>query len=393
MQYGKIENARVIVLSQQPLRILFFFGVMNRGGAETFVMDVYRHIDRSRIQFDFVVHSHREGHFDREIYELGGRIFHIAAPVWSRLWKYERDVRRILTEYGPFAGVHSQLYYFSGLVLQSAKACGIPIRIANSNSIRDGYRDTPLRTMYRRMMQRKIAACSTHMLGVSTAACKSLFGDDCFASGKVRIVPNGIHTDKYLRLPEDKQQLRRKLGLPEDTLLIGHVGRFDPPKNHRFLLRVFADLLARVPNAHLLLAGDGPLRAEIEQTASRYGIEDRVLLLGVRDDVPDLLAAMDVFVFPSLYEGLGLAAIESQAAGVPSVIARTVPGEVDLGLGLIAFADLEERTDGWVEAILRQRGRGKISRDAIERRIIERNLEISQSSRLLQSIYCSAHNT
>jgi len=378
----------VRTLDQQPYRILHVFGIMNRGGAESFAMDVYRHLDRSVVQFDFVVHSNEAGHFDREIRDLGGRIFVLPSPNQAGAAKYKRELAEVLAKQGPFRGVHSQVYYFSGLVLQVAEACGIPVRIANSNSIQDGRRGSWLRKLYRWYMKSLIIKHSTHLLGVSQEACRSLFGKDCFHSlNKVSVIPNAVNLEKYRFLPQDKAILRNKLSLPATSPIVGHVGRFNAPKNHKFLIEVFAALHQFVPQAQFVLAGDGPLREEIEGLIKERGLEEHVHLLGVREDVPEILGALDVFVFPSLYEGLGLSLVEAQAAGIPSVISNTIPSDVDLGLGLIKAMSLHESPSVWADEIMRRFHHDKQSWETVERHIRDRNYEISELSLKLQSLY------
>jgi len=373
---------------EHPIRILHFFGIMNRGGAESFLMDIYRHLDRNAVQFDFAVHDGQVGHFDAEITELGGRIFVLPSPGKVGVNRYKKEVSRLLAEQGPFHGVHSQVYYFSGLILKVARECGVKVRIANSNSIQDGKSSTLYRRMYRWYMTRLIVKHSTHLLGVSREACKSLFGANCFETmNKVDVIPNAIDLTKFNSLPDDKAILRRKLGLPVPNLLIGHVGRFNPPKNHAFLIEAFAHVHRLEPEARLVLVGDGPLRQEIEALIAANGLQDFVYLLGIRQDVPEILGAMDVFVFPSLYEGLGLSLVEAQAAGVPSVISDTIPADVDLELGLITMLSLKQSPRAWAEEILEQNRKERRNWETVERHIVERNYEIGGSSRKLQALY------
>jgi glycosyltransferase EpsF len=383
----ELNNQKVIQLSQQPLRILFFFGIMNRGGAECFVMDIYRHIDRDKVQFDFVVNDGRRGHFDQEIHDLGGRIFIVSSPGEVGISRYRQQISDVIQEYGPFHGIHSQVYYFSGAILQVASQMAIPVRIANSNSIQDGQRNTWIRKLYRWYMKKLILKHSTNLLGVSREACTSLFGHNCFERDNVTVIPNGINLDNYRKVNIDKSWLRQKLQLPMYSPLIGHVGRFNTPKNHSFLIDVFSCLLKQIPEANLVLVGDGPLRADIEQLIRDKGIENQVHFLGMREDVPEILGALDVFLFPSLYEGLGLALVEAQAAGIPSVASDMIPADVDLGLGLVQFISLQAELEQWVTAIVNYMHTERLSWEAIEQNIRERNYDIKGLSKQLQAIY------
>jgi len=336
----------------QPIRVLHIFGRMNRGGAETFIMHVYRNIDRSRIQFDFAVHSDQPGHYDEEIRSLGGRIFVLPRPHPATLPAYWRALVRVLRDEGPFAVVHSHVHFYSGIPLAIAASTGIPRRIAHSHNISDGKRSTWPRRLYRWYMRSLISRYATHMLGCSRPACEALYGSKCWRDKRVQVVHYGIDLTPFELLPKDRNLLRDRIGLPRDCLLIGHVGRFDVQKNHRFLIEIFESLVAQCPTARLVLVGDGPLRPEIERLVRVKGIQDRVFFLGVRADVPEIMGCLDVFLFPSLYEGLGIVLIEAQAAGVPCVVSDVIPDEADLGLRLINRVNLESPLRLWLDSIM-----------------------------------------
>ena len=337
----------------QPIRVLHIFGRMNRGGAETFIMHVYRHIDRQKVQFDFAVHSPLPGHYDDEIRQLGGRIFILPRPRLRGIVTYEQALKRILQIEGPFAVVHSHVHFFSGIPLAVAAQAGIPCRIAHSHNTHDGRGNSLFRQFYRWYMRRLIDRHTTHMLGCSCPACEALYGSGCWQDQRVRVVHYGIDLTPFESLPPDRRALRRKFGFPEDAPLIGHVGRFDVQKNHRFLIEVFEALLSPLPAARLILVGDGPLKPEIEELVAAKGIQDRVLFMGVRPDVPEILGCLDAFLFPSLWEGLGIVLIEAQAAGVPCVVSNVISEEANLGIGLLHPVSLNASLDQWVEQVLR----------------------------------------
>jgi len=337
----------------QTVRVLHIFGRMNRGGAETFIMNVYRHIDRTKIQFDFAVHSDQPGHYDEEIRSLGGRIFILPRPRLTTLPVYKRALTQVLREEGPFATVHSHVHFYSGVPLAVAASAGIPVRIAHSHSTSDGKRSTLSRRLYRWYMRSQIWRYATHMLGCSRPACEALYGPRCWQDSRVRVVHDGIDPAPFELLPKDRNLLRDRIGLPRYCLLIGHVGRFDVPKNHRFLVEIFGSLAARLPTARLVLVGDGPIRPQIEQLVRAKGLENHVFFLGVRADVPEIMGCLDVFLFPSQYEGLGIVLIEAQMAGVPCVVSNVIPDEADLGIGLLYPVSLEAGSEIWVDHVIR----------------------------------------
>lgn len=369
------------------IRILHIVGAMDRGGAETFIMNIYRHIDRSRVQFDFAVHTARPGHYDEEIISLGGRILPLPRPHLWGLPKYRKAFMELLQRHGPFGGVHSHVHFFSGYTLRLAHKAGVPLRIAHSHNTSDGRGDALPRRIYRRLMRYSIYQNATLMLGCSPPACEALFGRDCWSDKRVQVFHYAIDLEPYASLPKDRNLLRAQLGLPLTIPLIGHVGRFDVQKNHRFLIEVFAALLQRLPDAHLVLVGGGPLRPEVEKQIAQKGLKDKVSLLGVRSDIPQIMGCLDLFLFPSLWEGVPLTLIEAQAAGVPCVVSNRVPRDVDLGLGVMRFVDLDEGMDCWIRTILEMLHMNRPGWAQREQALVSAGYEARCASQILEEIY------
>jgi glycosyltransferase involved in cell wall biosynthesis len=259
-------------------------------------------------------------------------------------------LHRTLIERGPFQAVHSHVHYCSGLVLRIAWRAGVPIRIAHAHTTEDSCFGSPLRLAYRFLMRQWILRHATDLLCTARASGNALFGDACRADPRVRVVPNAIDLAAYEGLDAARQPMRSELGVGPAALLVGHVGRFHRAKNHRFLIDLFA-ALRRWQDAELVLVGDGPLRGEIERRVLACGLGRHVRFLGVREDVPKIMAALDVFVFPSLYEGFGMVVIEAQAAGVPCLVATGIPEEADAGLDLVRRLPLEVGPIGWADAV------------------------------------------
>ena len=326
---------------------------MNRGGAEMLIMNLYRNIDRRRVQFDFL--TCREGTFDDEIRALGGRIHRVPWITEAGPVGYARALDRFFAGDGRQYGiVHAHMDRMSGWVLRAARRAGIPVRIAHSHSTK--MEGGPLARLFKWASGRLIAAHATDRLACSEAAAAWLFAR---RAGEARIVRNGVDCGALAFDPEIRRAARAELGLEPGQLAVGHVGRFHPPKNHAFLIGLFARLAAERSDAVLLLAGDGPLKADIVRRVEGAGLEGRVRLLGVRGDIPRLLAAMDVMVFPSLYEGMPMALIEAQSAGLPCVVSDRVTAEADLGIGLVTRMPLEAPADEWIRAIGRAAARSE----------------------------------
>lgn len=335
----------------RPVRVLQVLGQMNRGGVETWLMHILRHIDRDRFRLDFLVHTDRPGAYDDEVRALGSKI--IVCPNPLRPWQYGPRFKRILDEHGPYDVVHSHVYYYSGLILRWAARAGVPIRIAHSHhTLYPGFRHVVSRWTYGRAMTHLIDRHATAGLGCSEEAAAVLFGGDWKADRRFRTFFCGIDEAPF-RTPIDAAAIRASLGVPAGAPTFGHVGRMDPQKNHAFLLEVFAAIVRRRPEARLLLIGDGPLRPELEARSRSLGIADHVIWCGLRGDVPALLrGATDVFVFPSLWEGLGLAVVEAQFAGRPCVMSSVIPAEAVVAPALVSRLALEAGAEQWAEVAL-----------------------------------------
>ncbi|MFZ5829535.1 MAG: glycosyltransferase family 1 protein [Planctomycetota bacterium] len=314
-------------MSDKRVRVLHVVGGMNRGGVETWLMHVLRNIDRGRFQLDFLVHTEEPCAYDEEIRALGSRIIPCLHP--QRPWQYARQLRRILREEGPYDVVHSHVHHFTGWVLKVAHAAGVPKRIAhchNDTSAADG-RSGLVRQVYLRYMERLIRKHATAGLTCSRLAAPSLFGENWERDARWSVLHCGVDM-RLFGEPVDRAEVRRELGLPADAFVVGHVGRFTPQKNHKFLVHVFSECVKIQPQARLLLIGSGPLRNDVERQVADLGLSQSVVFAGLRSDVPRALkGAIDCFLFPSLHEGLPVSLIEVQCAGVRSVISDSITRE------------------------------------------------------------------
>ncbi|NUQ63585.1 MAG: glycosyltransferase [Pirellulales bacterium] len=341
----------MIAENPKPIRIAQVVSGMVPAGLETWLMRVLRRIDRRRFRFDFITNVDQPCFFDEEILSLGSRVLRCPSP--KRPWAYRRALFHTLREQGPYDVVHSHLHHYSGFVLRVARQAGVRVRIAHCHSDTSAAqaRANLLRRLYLRTTERWIDRCATHGLAVSPAAGSALF-PKWNSDPRWRVLYCGVETDLF-HSAADKEATRRELGLPPESLVIGHVGTFREPKNHRFLVKVAATVMAREPRARLLLVSDGPLRAEIEAQVRRLGIADRVVFTGVvHDAVPLVRAAMDVFLFPSLWEGLPVSVIEAQAAGVPCVLSDVITSDVIVVPALVERLPLAAPIAQWADAVL-----------------------------------------
>jgi glycosyltransferase involved in cell wall biosynthesis len=341
-----------VSVARAPRRVLHVLSSLERGGIDLWLMQMLQRIDRARYPMDFMLLNDRAGVLEPEARSLGSHI--VRSPHHKKPWRLRQDFAAALRHHGPYAVVHSHVHHFNGLVLRLAAWHGVPIRIAHSHNDKRAIETGASwsRQLYLGLMKRWIRGYATHRIAVSQSAAEDLFGADGHAAG-CAIIPCGIDLAPFGAGAPRRAETRRKLGLNEDALLIGHVGRFQARKNHHFLLEVAAAVFARDPRARLLLVGDGELIPEIEARARELRIADRVVFAGATPDVPALMRAMDVFVFPSRYEGLGLVLLEAQASGLPCVLAEGLPDEVDIVEDLIYRLPLTVPAATWASTILR----------------------------------------
>ncbi len=334
------------------IRVLHVVTYMGRGGLETMLMNYYRHIDRTRVQFDFLVHREFESEYDREILSMGGKIHHVSRLVpWSR--SYREELKAFFRAHPEYRIVHVHQDCLSSVALQCAAECGIPVRIAHSHS---AGAVKNLKYPIKRFYMKKIPDYATALLACGKQAGQWMFGGAAF-----QVVPNAIDLNAYAFDPGLSVRKREALGLT-DNLVIGHVGNFTPAKNHGFLLEVFRELSLRREDAVLLLAGDGEGKTAAMEKAKALGICDRVKFLGSRRDVPELMQAMDIFVFPSLYEGLPVTLIEAQAASLPCLISDRVSKESVITEALVTRKSLDDGAKEWVEQVLQMLDKPRMDR-------------------------------
>jgi glycosyltransferase involved in cell wall biosynthesis len=368
-------------------RILHVIHSLDRGGIETWLLHVLRHIDRRRSPMDALVLNHRPSMMEAELGSLGCRVF--GCPGHRRPWVLRRRMMNILKEHGPYDIVHSHIHHFDGAIVRVAADCGIPVRIAHSrNDTRVVERDVgPLRRTYTRWMKRWIRDFATHKIAISVSAAEDLFGPDWKAAG-CTIIHSGRDLSPFTQC-EPGDGVRQSLGLPEDAVVLGHVGHFHWRKNHGLVVDVAEAVFRREPRARLLLVGGGKGEGGIRARVAAMGIADRVVFAGPRDDVLRLMQnAMDVFLFPSHYEGLGVAAVEAQAAGLPCVIGAHLPSEIDIVPELVQRLPLTVPAEQWASAVLGAR-RAPDPKAALEA-VLNTDFNIERSVDKLAQVYEAA---
>lgn len=304
-----------------PIRVAQIVGKMNGGGVEAVVMNYYRHIDKSKVQLDFLIDSDSTLVPREEIESLGGRVFEI--PPYQHVIEYQRELQRIFKQEG-WKIVHSHINALSVFPLRAAAKAGVPVRIAHSHSTsgKGEYAKNALKAVLKTQSNRY----PTHRFACSRFAGEWLFGKDA----NFEVVYNAIDLNSFRFNVEAREQARADLGLVGGQFVIGHVGRFMAQKNHPFLIDVFAEVAKRRDDVVLLLVGTGETEASVKSLVDERGLTDRVMFLGQRSDVNRLYQAFDAFVLPSLYEGLGLVGVEAQVSGLPCLLSDAITREVDV---------------------------------------------------------------
>jgi glycosyltransferase involved in cell wall biosynthesis len=343
---------------------------MHRGGVETWLMQLLRNADPARLRMDFLVDSVTPGDYDDEIRARGAKV--LPCPSRSRPLEFRRRFRRTLAEHGPYDAIHTHVQQFGGYVLWLAEREAIPVRIAHShNDTTERDRATPWsRRAWHRWLTTRVARHASRGLAASELAAASLFGKDWHVDDRWRVLHCGLDFQPF-RAEHDRAGVRAGLGLPVDALVIGHIGRFLPQKNHALLLRIAEEVCRREPRARFVLVGDGPLAPTMRGEVQRLGLGDRVIFGGVRSDIPALLDAFDVFLLPSLHEGLPLVGIEAQAAGLPIVLSTTVTRELAAIPSLFRWLSLADSVDEWAAMVLAAVRQGRMPKaesiDALSR--------------------------
>lgn len=337
----------------EPIRVLHVVGRMDRGGIETLIMNLYRNMDRSKVQFDFLAHYGREAVYNEEIRSMGGRIHEMPAlkddrhVYYWRLFQYKKALCEFFRSYD-YKIIHGHMTNTASIYMPIAKKYGVTTRIAHSHNT---HGKAGLLGFVTNVLQKPIYKNATDWFACSKAAAYWFYPKEAVEAGKVTIIPNVVDAERF-RFNEDKRDhMRRELGL-EGKIVIGCIARFRPEKNHLFLLRVLQEVLQTKHNAVLLMAGEGPCEEKVKEKAIKMGIQDKVLFLGIRTDIPDILQTMDVFVLPSLWEGLPVTGIEAQASGLHCVVSDGITKEMN-ALDMVDYVSLDAPLKVWAEKIIR----------------------------------------
>jgi glycosyltransferase involved in cell wall biosynthesis len=337
---------------EKTVRILNVTTVLRAAGIESFIMNMYRNIDRTKVQFDFMVMRDEKEFYDDEIAALGGRKATISVTgknTFIRIIKESRELYKFLKK-NPYSIVH--IHYTTplrALYLFAAKKAGSKVRIYHSHSAEVSGKSKIKLAIYS-YYRKKIAKWATHYFACSEAAARWMFPNSILDANKSKIIYNGIDIERFAFDEKARDEIRQEYSL-NGKYVLAHTGRFLDQKNHRFIIEIFRDVKKKCPEAKLMLLGTGDLLDEIKKIVTNYNLEDDVLFMGVRSDVNKFLCAADCFLMPSLYEGLPVAAVEAECSGLPCIFSDCITSEVAL-TNNVTFLSLDDPIDKWSDAVL-----------------------------------------
>ena len=361
---------------QEPIRVLHVLQRMEAAGVQTLLMNLYKHIDRNKVQFDFLVHYKEKQFFDEEIEKLGGRIYRLSFREDFNLFKYCNDLDEFFKSHKEYKIVHGHMHSLGAIYLFYAKKYGVPVRIAHSHT---NSTQNDKKKYLKLFMNHNYAKYATDLFACSSDAGKYMFGNKDFT-----IINNAIDSDCFVFSMSKRTKKRRELNI-ENNMVIGNIGRFEMQKNHVFLLEIFKKFHEYHNNAVLLFIGSGSLENMIKEKVRSMDLSNSVLFLGNRKDVPELLMCMDAFLFPSLFEGLGIVAVESQAAGTPVICTDSLPKEISVS-NLLIRVSLNSDVNVWVKAV-ENAIEGNTEHVNMQKNIIEAHYDIKDVSKTIEEYY------
>ena len=339
----------------EPIRILNLFTIMNRGGAETMVMNYYRKIDKTKVQFDFMVHRQERGAYDDEIEAMGGHIYRMCPIYPQNIFRYKQLLKDFFDAHPEYRILHSHMSELGYFAFKEAVRHHVPVRICHAHNVPVFKSETwkeRLKRFPREWLARQMRRLSTDYFACSEEAGLWLFGKS--NKNKIVVVKNAIDSSLYTYVPTFEQNMRREFNWG-NKFVIGHVGRFSPQKNHLFLIDIFYAIQCEIPNSILVLIGDGPLRRVIEEKVQHLNLGNKVFFLGFRKDLYKYYQCFDIFLFPSLYEGFGNVLIEAQACGVQCFTSKDVVPRHACISPLLHYVSLDRTALDWKNEIINYR--------------------------------------
>ena len=371
-------------MKADKIRVLQVIGAMNCGGAETLLINLHRSIDRSRIQFDYVVHTNEKAFYDKEIKELGGRIYHCPKFNGINIIEYIKWWNGFFKKHPEYKIVHGHIGSSAAIYLTISRLHGA-YTIAHSHSTASSKRS--ISTFLWKTVSYPTRFVANYYMACSYEAGYARFGERVVTSKSFKVLKNAIDCNRFRFNSEIREKMRKELHI-EDNYVVGHVGRFVDAKNHSFLIDIFLELKRKNPSAKLLLLGEGPLVDTIREKCKTWNLEKDVLFMGVQKNIEDFYMSMDVFCLPSKYEGLPLATVEAQVSGLKVIVSDVVPTIADIHAGLFNRLNLSLPPRQWAKKLLDSKSEPR-EKDTINEAITA-GFDIKVEARKIEEFYIEA---
>lgn len=368
---------------EEPIRVASVIGRYIGGGVEAVTINYYRNIDKNKVQLDFICDEDSTNIPYEEIERMGGKV--IIIPSYSKPFKYHKALKRVLKE-GNYKIIHSNINTLSVFSLFAAKCAGVPVRIAHSHSTTN--KKEKKKNLMKQVLRPFSKVFATDYMCCSELAGRWLFGNKEYDKGNVYLLNNAIDLDKFKYNESLRKKKRKELGIKDDTLVIGHIGRFVAQKNHDFLIDIFNEIHKTNNNSILLLAGQGPLMEDVKNKVKELNLDDSVKFLGQRNDANELYQVFDVFLLPSLYEGLPVVGVEAQAAGLLCYLSDDMTKETKV-LDITKFMSLNNMPEEWANNILDDVK--KYKRIDTSKEMTAKNFNIKEEAKKLEEYYLARY--
>ena len=369
---------------EEPIRVASVIGRYIGGGVEAVTINYYRNIDKNKVQLDFICDEDSTNIPYEEIEKMGGKV--IIIPSYSKPFKYHKELKKVLKE-GNYKIIHSNINTLSVFSLFAAKCAGVPVRIAHSHSTTN--KKEKKKNLMKQILRPFSKVFATDYMCCSELAGRWLFGNKEYDKGNVYLLNNAIDLDKFKYNESLRKKKRKELGIKDDALVIGHIGRFVAQKNHDYLIDIFNEIHKKNNNSILLLAGQGPLMEDIKNKVKELNLDDSVKFLGQRNDANELYQAFDVFLLPSLYEGLPVVGVEAQAAGLLCYLSDDMTKETKV-LDITKFMSLNNTPEEWANNILDDVK--KYKRIDTSKEMTDKNFNIKEEPKKLEEYYLNLYN-
>ena len=363
----------------KPLHVLHVFGRLNRGGAESRVMDLYRNVDRTKVQFDFMQHTTKVCDFQPEIEQLGGKVYHVPPFRFWNYLSYCKAWKQFIREHPEIRIVHGHMTSTASVYLPIARKKGV-FTIAHS---RNAGVDKGIKGKLTKFLRRNLKEKCDRCFACSKLAGEAVFGKEAMEQGRVTIIPNAIDAARFTFDPEVRRQKREELHIQPEEFLIGEVGRFDPQKNQKYAVEILAECRKKNFPAKLILIGEGPLMETVRQQVEELQLQEYVIFTGLQKNVVPFYQAMDFFLLPSFYEGLPGVAVEAQASGLRGILSDAITTETAM-TSLMKFLNVQEPAEVWADRIM---ACGHYERQNTLKEMQEAGFDVKNLAKRLQDFY------